>query len=328
MPSAENFFFDLFQTNKTENRPAGSLNFLGLTFEGLHDLITRAWDINHDGYNPEEWKGVNIEEVMTFFETSAKMFPIRSEERKVFQMAQKYLLSFIYPLIPLRCDDQHCEYLTKVFFGLKKYDSVFSYNWDTIADLTLQKIKAIQLKNYAGLLRDEDVEIENYKDKGLFLKMHGSFNWMMCQNKKCSNFKKVIPPFQKNRYILTKLRANWKCPNCDSNKVEPFIVPPVSDKMIHKNTLLRNQWLIAREQLLNTNELVFIGYSFPPTDFYTEWLFRQIYFIAERPELKVTVVNPEYGKRNSSVTKRYKSIFRNVEIEGYKTLKDYVDKKI
>ena len=95
--------------------------------------------------------------------------------------------------------------------------------------------------------------------------------------------------------------------------------------MIHKNSFLKNQWLIAREKLLDVSELIFIGYSFPPTDYYSEWLFRQINFIEKRPELKITVVNPEYGKRGSVVTKRYQSIFNGYEIEKFKTLKDYVN---
>src|SRR5436309_1683224 len=73
MPSADNFFYDLFKMNKTDNRPAGSLNFLGLTYENLNDLIVRAWNIDDKSYNPDEWKGVNIEEVMTFFEAGSNM---------------------------------------------------------------------------------------------------------------------------------------------------------------------------------------------------------------------------------------------------------------
>ena len=93
--------------------------------------------------------------------------------------------------------------------------------------------------------------------------------------------------------------------------------------MIHTNTFLKKQWLIAADKLLDVNHLVFIGYSFPPTDFYSEWLFRQINFIEERPDIKITVVNPEYGKKYSSVTKRFNSIFKGYDIESFKTLKDY-----
>jgi hypothetical protein len=93
--------------------------------------------------------------------------------------------------------------------------------------------------------------------------------------------------------------------------------------MIHKNSFLKNQWLIAREKLLDINELVFIGYSFPPADYYSEWLFRQLNFIEKRQNILITVVNPEYGRRGSSVTKRYKTIFKDYKIESYKTLKEY-----
>ena len=323
MPSADNFFYDLFKLNKTDDRPAGSLNFLGLTFEGLNDLITRAWNINVDGFDPEEWKGVNIENVMTFFEVGSKMHPDGSIEQDVFIKAQEYLLSFMYPFMPMICEGQHCEYLLHVFYGLGKKDTIISYNWDTIADYTLAQAGSIQLKNYAKLLRSDNVEPEQFRDKGLLLKLHGSFNWMICQNKKCDFYNKIKSPFPKNRYRLLNMRETWTCSGCGSNKLKPQIVPPVSNKMIHKNSFLKNQWLIAREQLVGVNELVFIGYSFPTTDYYTEWLFRQLNFIEESHDIHITAVNPEYGKRNSIVTKKYNTIFKDYDIKSYKTLKEY-----
>lgn len=326
MPSAENFFYDLFRTNKTDNRPAGFLNFLGLTYEGLNDLIIRAWNINQDGYDPEEWKGVNIEEVMTFFEIGSKMHENGSDEQEMFKKAQEYLLGFMYPFMPMICDEQHCEYLLHIFFELGAKDSIISYNWDTITEYTLQMARKIQLKNYANLMRDENIEPSKYRHKGLLLKLHGSFNWMICENENCEYYNKIKPPFSNNGYKLLGLRQTWKCSSCGGDKVKPQIVPPVSNKMIHANSFLKNQWLIAREKLLDANELVFIGYSFPPTDYYTEWLFRQLNFIETNNKPKVTVVNPEFGKRGSIVTKRYKTIFRGCEIEGFKTLMEYSKK--
>lgn len=326
MPSADNFFYDLFKMNKTDKRSAGYLNILGLTYEGLNDLITRAWNINKDGFDAEEWKGVNIEEVMTFFEAGAKMNPTGSNEQKMFKKAQDYLLDFMYPLLPLVSEEQHCEYLMKVFWDLDKNDSIISYNWDTIADYTLARVKAEQLKNYAKLLRVDKIDPKQYRNTGLLLKLHGSFNWIKCKNSKCQYYKRIRPPFQNNRYKLLDMRELWECLGCGGNKIEPVIIPPISNKMIYMDSFLRNQWLIAREKLLDVNQLIFIGYSFPPTDYYTEWLFRQINFIEERPNLKITVVNPEYGKKYSQVTKRFNTIFRGYEIESYKTLKDYSEK--
>ncbi len=326
MPSADNFFYDLFKINKSEDRPARLINALGLFNDSINDFITKTWNINQEGFDPEEWKGVNIEDVMTFLEISSKMAPTNSNEQKGYIKAQEFLLSFIEPLINLTCADQHCEYLMEIIFNLDKKDSIISYNWDTIADFTLQHARAIQLKNYSQLLSDDSFKPELYKDKGLLLKLHGSFNWLTCNNNQCKNYKNIISPFQKSR---SKLKTNWmvhdrKCSICGNEKLEPFIIPPTSNKLIDKNSFLKNQWLIAREKLLNATELVFIGYSFPPTDYYSEWLFRQINLFDEKTDIKITVVNPEFGKRGSIVTKRYKTIFRGREIQSFKTLKDYV----
>ena len=43
MPSAENFFYDLFRIKKTEERTESYLNFLGLTYETLNDVIIRVF---------------------------------------------------------------------------------------------------------------------------------------------------------------------------------------------------------------------------------------------------------------------------------------------
>lgn len=324
MPSAENFFYDLFHMNETDDREAGSLNYLGLTFEGLNDLITQAWNINKDGFNPQEWRGVNIEEVMTFFEVGARMFPEGSDEAKMFEKANKCLLSFMNPLIPLIYEDQHCEYLAEIFIALDKKDSILSYNWDTIAEKTLEKYKLIQLKNYAKLMRSDNIVPSQYRDIGIVLKMHGSFDWMICENPSCELYNTIQPPFRKNRYQLLTLHETWKCPSCGKNNGKAHIVPPVSDKTIHKNSFLRDSWMIAREKLINVEELVFIGYSFPPTDYYTEWLFRQLNFVEGGNECKVVVVNPDYEDESSLVYQRYNRLFKGHEIESSSTLKDYV----
>lgn len=321
MPSAENFFYDLFEVKKTRNNPSNFLNFLMATNEGLNEVITRAWNINGKAFYSEEWKGVNIEDVMTFFEVSELMTP---EQSSIYKDAQEALLDFMYPIIPLKHEGEHCEYLLKIINTFDKKDTIISYNWDSIADQTLAVANAIQFKNYAKLLRSKSPCVEEFSNKGLLLKLHGSFNWFLCQNKKCDFYNKIRPPFPNNRYRLLILHELWKgCPSCEKTYKKPYIVPPVSNKMIHKNSFLKTQWLIAREKLLSARELIFIGYSFPTTDFYTDWLFRQLNYINDRQEIKITVVNPEYGKSNSSVTKKYNSIFKGYKIDSYKTLRSY-----
>jgi len=79
----------------------------------------------------------------------------------------------------------------------------------------------------------------------------------------------------------------------------------------HKKNLFSNQWNIARRKLQQTKKLVFIGYSFPATDSYAEWLFRQINYLVEDMEsltftkIDIEVVNPAALRRNSALRKRY-----------------------
>jgi hypothetical protein len=324
MPSAENFFFDLFKTNEIYNKPAGHTNFLGLMDEELNDLITTAWNINHNGYNPEEWKNVNIEELMTFLDTGSKMYPQNSTYQKVFKQSQKALTAWISRMLSMRADGQYCYYLREIFVHMSKGDSIISYNWDTIADHTLFRIKAEQLKNYARLLRDDKIIVDNYINKGILLKLHGSLNWMICHNSNCKDYKKIRPPFQEKRYQLLNIIDLWTCKSCGEERTEPLILPPVSNKMIHKNSFLKKQWLIARQKLVDVTELIFIGYSFPPTDYYSDWLFRQLNLIEGKDKPRIIIVNPEYSDKSSLVYKRYSTIFNDFEITHFNTLKDYV----
>lgn len=302
-----------------------------MMYEGLNWVITNAWNFKSNGSVRKEWKGVNVEEVMTFLEVGKNMSQPDSDEYLMYENAYESLIDYLFPQMPMICRDQHCEHLMTVFGKLKDNDSIISYNWDTIAEFTLQarawgrRGELAQLRNYAKLLRDNSIDIDTYRHKGLLLKLHGSFNWMACKNKNCNNLNKIIPPFYegKKKYKLVSLLKNWKCAECQDKKgMKPFIVPPVSDKKIHQNSFVQSQWMIARAKLLDVRELIFIGYSFPPTDFYTEWLFRQLNFMDRKSPVEVTVVNPEY-KRGSLVFKRYNRIFKDSKITSFRTLEEY-----
>lgn len=67
---------------------------------------------------------------------------------------------------------------------------------------------------------------------------------------------------------------------------------------------------------------IFIGYSFPNTDFYAEWLFRQFQFV-ERPNPRIVVVNPEMNDESSRTWQKYHSVFQGYEITAFETLKDF-----
>lgn len=73
----------------------------------------------------------------------------------------------------------------------------------------------------------------------------------------------------------------------------PLIIPPVKDK---KYTLFANLfielWETAKDEIINANEIIIIGYSFPRTDTRTIQLFREA-FCKKKKLPKVVIVNPE-----------------------------------
>ena len=213
--------------------------------------------------------------------------------------------------------------LMEILFALQPTDSIVSFNWDTIADFTLQRTELPPYTGYLDLMTAEPLRVRDFVDRAVFLKLHGSLNWMVCPNPQCALHGKVRLAVQNEK--LLRFHAMHKCPACRNDRAEPFIVPPTSQKFIRRGTILHKLWLLAREQLQYCRKIVFIGYSFPTTDFYSEWLFRQIYFLeGKRPE--IVVVNPEIMKTRSAVAERYQKIFRGCTVHRFPTLESFRSK--
>jgi len=298
------------------------VNSLGLTYEGLNDLIVRAWalDKNRQMFDPNEWKQINIEEVFTFLDIGEKMYPKGSRYQKGFQMCRRSLRQFITTSLAVKSEGFHCEHLMDVLFQLKPTDSIISFNWDTIADFTLQRAGQPIYKSYLDLMKSKSLRVTDFTNRGVLLKLHGSLNWMVCPNRGCSLHGKIRLAIKGKS--LQGFIGSSKCPKCGNERGEPFIVPPTSNKLIKQGSFLHKLWLIARNQLPYAKRIIFIGYSFPPTDFYSEWLFRQVYFLQKhRPE--IVVVNPEMKKNSSLLAKRYRSLFRGCKIKVFGTLEEF-----
>jgi len=328
MPSASNFFADIFYLPETKHRDETYVNALGLTYENVNDLLVRAWGMkrNTEDFDIRDWQNINIEDVFTFLDVGERMLRKGTNFYTAFQKSKDYLEDFIALMILTRCMGQRCEYLEKIFRKLTSADTIISFNWDTLADSTLDFLGNAQFTNYLKLLSEKTIKISEYKKSGLFLKLHGSVNWFFCNNKSCSAYSKIRLPTTKNQHLPYNpiVGQSGKCEKC-KEELKFFLVPPVSNKaIIHRNSFLHALWLIAREKLAYTDKIVFIGYSFPSTDFYTEWLFRQINFlVGGKPE--ITVVNPKVKSRNSQLMKRYKTIFRGHKLQTFSTLKEYAE---
>lgn len=325
MPSGENFFHDLLVQEKTETHDKRLFNILGPMLPGLHDLITRAWNLEGKGgqFVPEKWKQLNIEEVCTFLDIGSRMYGRGTQYQKVFELARSSLLSFIAFVLSMKSDGFHCEHLMDILYRMPSIDSIVSFNWDTIVDFTLERTQLPMYKGYLDLMTKEPIRVRDFRNRPLLLKLHGSLNWIICPNPECYLHGK--PRLAVKGKKLTRLFRTGqmrRCPHCGNDLGEPFIVPPTSQKMIRRATLLHKLWLIARDKLPKCHRLVFVGYSFPSTDFYSEWLFRQIYFI-DGPLPEIFIVNPEAMNKRSLVAQRYDRLFRGCEIHRFATLAEF-----
>lgn len=333
MPSSDNYFYDINVSQDEERPDRPYLNWLPMFHENVYQMITYVYDLRKNsakkGYFPEEWKGINLESVFTFFDVNTQMLHKNTEYNKVFEVCKECLIDFFITDFLMRCEGQYCKYLQMVFNKLSSNDNIISFNWDTIADITLEKTLPTQFKNYLDLISDNKINIQKYIADGNFLKLHGSINWMYCNNKKCKNYNKIIIPKDKNDILQTSIFKISEDCQCCKKRLEHLVIPPSSNKLLNKNQMIHKLWLLARMKLFYAKKIIFIGYSFPPNDYVSDWLFRHVYLSKKFHEThqlpEIIVVNPEIKKPNSLVSKRYKSIFPNVKIKKFATLEEFCD---
>lgn len=301
MPSSNNYFLDISKRDPSTNN-SEYLNTLAFIATPAYEIINRIYNFKNrnskSGYIAELYEGINLESMSSFFDVGMQMLPKNSEWYKMHKISQEALNYFFTFDLSMRAMGQECEYLKLILSKLNDYDSIISFNWDEICDNTLRNIDNEIQKNYIKLLKNQKFKIKDFQDRGNYLKMHGSLNWRICNNKKCKNYNKtkLVYPIIRNNAIID----NYKCPTC-SKETKPAIIPPSSNKFINKNEFIHKLWLLARETLIKTDRLVFIGYSFPPNDYMAEWLFKHIY-LTEDYENKntlpeIVIVNPEIKKK-------------------------------
>ncbi len=167
-----------------------------------------------------------------------------------------------------------------------------------------------------------------------FIKLHGSNNWFkystLLRNKEVFGKFSLEPSLEqlgregklyiKSDKIPEALKNEVMCFNGDwqfgaiptwdkndinphyRNVLEPIIIPPIlgKDKDL-KTKIFRQLWGDAKEILLKSDEIVFIGYSFPETDFYSKKLFIDVF--SKNKNIDVTFVNPD-----SSVVDKFREL--------------------
>ena len=142
-----------------------------------------------------------------------------------------------------------------------------------------------------------------WRSKVLLLKLHGSINWgvpTIAVDKGNVIYRR--PSGGGYSMLHRQVRAPGDVPL--TLLFEPVIVPPIVDKSGWlKNQTFRYLWNMANQAIQEAKEITFIGYSLPPTDFMTEFMFRQARM--GHSQKQVTVISPEA----TELRLRYEDIF-------------------
>jgi hypothetical protein len=296
----------------------------------LVKYIRRRWGIEGP-FGKDDWLNVNLEDVFTSAAIDVEFNPTGTDVHAKSQLLLNRIKRHVSFVLGRSTICRYGKQTRALVNSLDESDTIINFNYDLLVDQELitsnagvyfPREGAYQYHNFADVILDKpfnDYPLrsralrEKNTGEGLYLKMHGSLNWTNCTNTSCprSTSIEIGDVFHS---LLLRNSPTGGPPRCDTCKgeVSTVIVPPLLNKPVMHSPVFRNIWSNALEALKQAQKIVVIGYSFPPTDFYTEWLFRSAWIDDETP---IQIVNPlndpdhRDQKERERFVKRMQSLF-------------------
>lgn len=293
---------------------------LGLRSPTANDFLQKAgWLIHHEyitgelfrnlfsflqnyyNLNESQWctSNINIEEVLTIMDLNLKKY----------RDARSELIKLIYLTLYKILYGNPCPHHQSLINQLEPSDVIITFNWDLLVDNRLSSL-GNRIPNYMHPFARYFVDNVWHDDIACnggpqLLKLHGSLNWMYCEECKLSysyiRSGKVVAG-----QILNPENRLLQCPECREFTLTPVIIPPTLNKSYRKWKVISAAWKHASKALEKAEEITIIGYSLPVTDFRATWLFLDSMAKRTSPLMKLTVVD----KYPNGLFERYRKIFR------------------
>ena len=268
--------------------------------------IRRRWHVKGK-FGTGEWTQVNLEDVFTSAAIDVEFSPPGSDDHAKAQLLLNRIKEHVSYVLGRSTIGRYGRHSQALVNSLHKSDTIINFNYDLLVDQELvedkggyivPRKKKPQYHNFADKVlakpfnefpESQDLRHKN-TDSGLYLKMHGSLNWTTCTNASCPRSAniEIDAPFHSLLLDNSPTGSGRRCDACKGKRTT-VLVPPLLNKPVMHTPVFRNIWSNALYKLEQAQKVVIIGYSFPPTDFYTEWLFRSADLDEETP---VQVVNP------------------------------------
>jgi len=186
--------------------------------------------------------------------------------------------------------------------------SFISLNYDILIDNALLGIEGLDLDYTVKFINTgRDWRKPRASRSIKLLKLHGSLNWLYCPT--CRALR--ITPREKGVCRLKWQPGDCLCCKCETLAV-PIIIPPTYFKVL-SNLYLQEIWHAAEQVLLESQRIIFCGYSFPDADVHVRYLLKRVEVNGARtPE--VFIVNEHPGKTETAKQAerdRYTRFFRD-----------------
>lgn len=265
------------------------------------------------------WSSLNIENVFTSIEIERGFQNPESDYGAWLLRVRNGLVRYVGRILSRCTLNKYGEFSRRLVSCLHEADTLITFNWDLLLDAEVvrryeENNRFAQYKNLMRLARWPhyvgDFFLRPIEPEGLFLKLHGSLGWFECTNSRCpeSSVLMIDSDVQK---VLEQARRDevFICHRC-ANDLMPVLIPPILEKPIHEDWMIRAFWNFARQRLSTVTKAVLIGFSAAPTDFYAGWLLRST--LGKRQGVELIVVNPENDAQHSGhddFSERMSSIF-------------------
>ena len=141
-------------------------------------------------------------------------------------------------------------------------DSVITFNYDLVIE---REMPDLGIAPEYGLGVGCSTEFPGATLRLNLLKMHGSSNWLICSD--CKDRIYIRSPLKAKVWLI----ANEICPRCNQVSMVPYIIPPTWNKGI-EGGFVHPVWERALQELTTAGRLFIVGYSFPETDQFFEYM--------------------------------------------------------
>lgn len=142
------------------------------------------------------------------------------------------------------------------------------------------------------------------------LKIHGSLNWLYCR--KCDE----VDITMGEKFEADALKELHCVHNYCTNKYEPLLITPTMFKN-YENRIIKETWDCAEKELIDADNLVFIGYALKDEDYQIRCLLMKALLNKKKNYQKVIVIdkkpdnNDNQVRLEENIGNKYRDLYGN-----------------